>query len=89
LSYEHRGYYYGLNTCQSDNAFKLTLHNKIKGHRVLMYTENFSPVPTGYNFSYIGDSLAYLDNYGLPVPQHHDCGSGTADFVADGRTINL
>jgi endonuclease I len=72
LSYEHRGYYYGLNTCQSDNAFKLALHNRIKDHRVLMYRENSSPLPTGYNFAYIGDSLAYLDNYSLPVPQRFD-----------------
>lgn len=72
ISGDFRGYYFGVDTSKSDAAFKLELHNKVKGHRVLQYTENSSAVPSGYDFAYIGDQLLYLNTYTVTVPTRFD-----------------
>ncbi|AFM13893.1 endonuclease I family protein [Turneriella parva] len=72
VSNDHRGFWIGVNSCQSDTALKTTLHNKIKNHRVIKYQENGIAQPTGYTFTYIGDSISYLNNFSLPVNGRFD-----------------
>lgn len=69
---DYRAFYNGVDTSKTNDAFKLELHNKIKGHRVLQYTDNSSTVPTGYTFTYIGDQLLYLNTYTVAVPTRFD-----------------
>lgn len=68
----YRGYYYGFNSCKTGNDLKSALQQKIKGHRVIKYTEDAATVPTGYDFTGISDNLRYLDNYADPVPTRFD-----------------
>lgn len=68
----YRGYYYGFNSCKTDNTLKGALQQKIKNHRVIKYTEDAATVPSGYDFNYISDNLRYLDNYADPVPTRFD-----------------
>lgn len=42
----HNGFWLGVNTCAAD--FKLELHNRIKGQRVLRYKENAAPFDVDY-----------------------------------------
>lgn len=72
VSNNHRGFWIGVNSCNSDTALKTALHNKIKNHRVIKYQENGVAIPTGYTFTYIGDSVAYLNNFSLPVNGRFD-----------------
>lgn len=72
VSNSHRGFWIGVNSCKSDTALKSALHDKVKNHKVIKYSENSVAIPTGYSFTYIGDSVAYLNNFSLPVNGRFD-----------------
>jgi len=73
VSNNHRGFWIGVNGCSTDTTLKTALHNKIKNHRVIKYTENASSIPSGYNnFVTTLDNLLYLDNFSAVIPVRFD-----------------
>jgi len=73
VSNDHRGFWIGVNSCQSDTALKTALHNKIKNHRVVKYTENSSAIPSGYNnFATVTDNMLFLDSFSAAIPERFD-----------------
>lgn len=71
-SSSHKGYYFGFNSCGSDNQLKQALQKKIRNHKVLKYTDDISTVPSGYNFQFITDGIRYMENFAEPVPTRFD-----------------
>lgn len=60
---DNGGYWYGVNTCLTNNDFKAELQKKIRNHTVLRYTQNSGDYPTYFTKNYIA-----LSNMGVPVP---------------------
>lgn len=68
----YRGYYYNFNACSTGNDLKQALQQKIKGHKVLKYTEDAATVPAGYDFTALSDNRRYLENFADPVNARFD-----------------
>lgn len=72
VSNEFYGYYFLLDSSKTDDSLKLELHNRIKGHRVIKYTENSSAIPSGYDFTTISDNLIFISDLSTTVPVRFD-----------------
>lgn len=79
VSSEHRGYYFGINTCLTNNDLKLALHNRIKDHKVLPYTRNSGSFPTYFTKNYIT-----LYNFAQVVPDRFDVWDAYVVFATKG-----
>jgi hypothetical protein len=75
----HKGYYIGVDTCLSDNAFKANLQKKIRVHRVLHYTQNNHPIPDGFTIAFMT-----LDNGSYTIPSRFDVWDAYRVFAAKG-----
>lgn len=73
----HNGFWLGVNTCAAD--FKLELHNRIRGHRVLRYTENTAPYDAIMTKTFIS-----LVNTSYVVPTRFDVWDAYVIFAAKG-----
>ncbi|MBV6494439.1 MAG: Extracellular ribonuclease [Turneriella sp.] len=63
----NEAYYQGIDTCLTNNAFKSELQKRIRGQRVLRYTESAEPFSAYYTKEFMT-----LSNAGYPVEKRFD-----------------
>lgn len=76
-SSDHKSFWLGVNTCNTDNTLKTALYNRIKNHRVIRYTENSATFDSAYTIAFM-----QLNNEQLGVPTRFDAWDAYRIFAA-------